>query len=218
MKKQNFIKHFKIIISYFIILLVLPTLAHSQSIQKTTDFSSSVRDVKQKCDYWCVYACMEATITGKIQCDWCGDYITDKIKSFYNNQQNPYSSILTDTLFNQAMSNYVNNVKTPCNDYYAFEKFGVLSNHLNSYFPEFVGPESFKRKISDPNESSFYKPVYCISLGNGTGHCVVLIKSIIYNNDLDHQYSIIYYMDPYYGGLKSMKASYFFSEYSEYYQ
>lgn len=166
---------------------------------KKVDLSSLVGKVKQKYDYWCVYACLES-VTGKDQCDYCSDYLRNRLESYYNNGENPYDDHIDSASFNRAMRSLIDSsYGAPCDSSAVYEKFGVIYSDIGDFLEdndfEQGNSSKFYRQISLPDEDD-PDPGLLISIEGVNGHCVVFRGSEYYDNDWFHRDSKILIMNP----------------------
>lgn len=180
-----------------ILSIVTTTQLHGQVLVKENTFD--IDEVQQEYDYWCVYACIQS-VDGTSQCDVCDGYINDFIVDAYESNVNPYSSILSDDDYAEAMEGYIEEGDGPCSSPGKFENFGVIKDDQENLFDKFniskVDAEHFIVCILQNPDEPVYNYLLVKDNNDGTGHCVVLSHTEYYDNDWYSSYSHIYIMGP----------------------
>lgn len=192
----------------FLVLLVIFPLCGSSSYaqdedeMKGVDLCGEVDFIRQEYSYWCVYACMES-LSSTYQCEHCHEYIANYINEYYN----PYSGLIDDEEFNEALGDFYND-RGPCENGQEFEKFGVLSPHLEKFIEQEIKDQDLMDLFTDPD----LEPILIVAIGLEYGHCYTLVSFAVYNKDLEDEKSEISLMDPSIGEEVSMSFSEFIYE------
>ena len=185
---------------YFVVVvlsIVATTQLHSQVLVKENIFD--VDEVKQEYDYWCVHACIQS-VDGIDQCSICEGYINDFIVDAYESDTNPYSNILSDDDYKEAMKGYIEEGDGPCSSPGKFENFGVIKGDTDDLLGNFdiseVDSEHFIFCILQNPDESVYNYLLVNDNNDGSGHCVVLSHTEYYDEDWYSPYSHLYIMNP----------------------
>jgi hypothetical protein len=129
--------------------------------------------------------------------------------------KNPYGPLNPN--FYQTMADFVSTTTSPCYETSDYGNFGVIAADLGEYFGSDVGTGEFYRLICDTIGTTPTRPIFSISSGSGTAHCVLYVGSEIWDEDVNNIYSKITVMDPYEGNFVIMKANEFLNKYQYYY-
>lgn len=169
--------------------------ATMSELTKKVDFSSEVKMVSQKYDYWCYYACLES-ITNDLQCFYCFDFIH---RYLMDGQSNPYpKKNVSDEEFRNAIEMLKDNSNATCTFSSVYANLGVSGGNFGDYLTtngfQVSSALDFIKKISQQGDNPSI--TFFLEINSDAAHCVAFVGSQLYNNNWNDPKSIIYIMDP----------------------
>ncbi|PCH70301.1 MAG: hypothetical protein COC06_05290 [Bacteroidales bacterium] len=209
----------KIFVNLIFIFLFSNYLFAQTELTRKVDYSSDIKTTKQKYDFWCVYACLEALDKGN-QSDNCGWYIQRFIEPRYDKEENPYHTMAWST-FEYVMNYYKENggYKSVRKEPSYFRKFGVIETTLDAYFyRENIHSISLSEITEELDSGEKHSPVIITTYPDedSFSHMLIHIGYELYNDDWTDSRSMIFVMNPHKGEIEEMTQDEFKSKISRF--